>query len=161
MVSIFDKQHNCQQAFNYTTIAGIHEERKVPSGSIDIGMYGSVWNYSYMAWWIHQRTSLQIESFVEKTNSLSINQIPADTYYSIGCVYFDKEFWLSMNPKQYKSIIDEVLMHEYCKKLGKEKWTVMNEPIVHLFIVHIARLMHTYSGNYFRHYLLILMTRHF
>lgn len=133
LVKLFDKQEEFNHIFNYTSVAGIHEERKVPAKTIDTGMYGTVWSYPYTAWWIHQWTSLQTDLFIAKTNELPFKQISADTYYSIGSVYFEKDFWLSMDPKKYRSIVDELLMHEYCKALGKEKWAVMSEPMIHLF----------------------------
>jgi hypothetical protein len=133
LVDLYNKQPEYDQAFNYTSISGDQGENRVAECSFDIGKCGTVWNYPYIAWWIHQWTSLQPKTFIEKTSTLGIKQIPADVLYSIGCIYFSKSFWLSLDPKKYRTVVDEDLLHEYCKELNKEKWAVMNEPMIHLF----------------------------
>jgi hypothetical protein len=133
LIDIYGKKAAYDRIFGYTSISGDQGENRIVKCSIDTGKCGTVWNYPYLAWWIHQWTSLQPKSFVERTSSLGLKQIPADILYSIGCIYFEKSFWLSLDPKKYKTVIDEDLLHEYCKVLKKEKWAVMNEPMIHLF----------------------------
>jgi hypothetical protein len=133
LVDLFNKRNEYEHAFNYTSISGDQGEKRIGRCTIDTGKCGTVWNYPYMAWWIHQWTSLQPKKFVEKTSGLGLKQIPPELLYSIGCIYFEKSFWLSLDPKKYKTVVDEDLLHEYCKSLNKEKWAVMNEPMIHLF----------------------------
>jgi hypothetical protein len=133
LINIYNKQPAYNDIANYATTSGIRGENKVEKHTIDTGMCGTVWNYPYMAWWIHQWTSLQTKSFIEKTAGLPLKQVPADTHYSIGCIFFEKALWLSLDPKKYKSIVDEELLHIVCKETGKEKWAVMSEPMIHLF----------------------------
>lgn len=133
LVTLFDKEKEYKQLFAYPTKAGDKEERTVPAGVIDDGMCGSVWQYPYMAWWLHQWTTLDINSFLSKTNNEGIRQVNAETHYSIGCIYFEKEFWQSLAIKKAKTNFDELLIHLKCKENNLEKWAVMNQPMIHLF----------------------------
>jgi hypothetical protein len=133
LVDLFNKRAEYEHAFNYPSVSGDQGENRVAKCTIDTGKCGTVWTYPYMAWWIHQWTSLQPGTFVKKTNNLGTKQVPANLLYSIGCIYFEKNFWLSLDPKKYKTVVDEDLLHEYCKHLKKEKWAVMSEPMIHLF----------------------------
>jgi len=132
-LELFGKKEEYQQMYNYSTLAGELLERKVPAKEIDTGLSGTVLQYPYLAWWLHQWTSLAIPDFIAKTNNLSFQQIPDPTHYSIGCIYLKKNYWLSINPKKYNSTFDELLLHLDCKKNGLSKWAVMNEPMIHLF----------------------------
>lgn len=133
LIKIFGKENEYAHMFNYTSLAGDHSERKVAPGKIDIGSGGTVWQYPYLAWWIHQWTSNAISEFIDKTNGLALQQVLPSVHYSIGCIYFEKEYWLSMEPQRFKSTFDELLLHKYCEQDQKEKWVVMDEPMIHLF----------------------------
>ncbi len=133
LIDLFDKRAEYETMYNYQTLAGELLERKVPPKQIDIGLNGTIVQYPFLAWWIHQWTSLNIAAFIDKTNLLPYQQIADATHYSIGCIYFDKEYWLSINQKKYNSSFDELLLHLDCRQNGLEKWAVMNEPMIHLF----------------------------
>jgi hypothetical protein len=132
-LDLFNKRDEYEQMYNYSTLAGELLERKVAAKKIDTGLNGTILQYPYLAWWLHQWTSLKIPDFIAKTNNLGIQQIPDPTHYSIGCIYFKREYWLSINHKKYDSTFDELLLHLDCKKNGLTKWALMNEPMIHLF----------------------------
>jgi hypothetical protein len=131
LLDIYDKRKDYEIMFNYKTRAG--DPDKFKPGQINDGFYGTVWQEPYCAWWVHQWTSLQIQSFLDQTASLSYAVIPPETGYSIGCLFFEKQFWLDLDPAKYNSIIDEEIIHFTCADNGKGKWVVMNQPIIHLF----------------------------
>jgi hypothetical protein len=132
-LDLFGKRDEYEQMYNYSTYAGELLERKVAAKKIDTGLNGTILQYPYLAWWLHQWTSLNIPDFIAKTNNLGIQQIPDPTHYSIGCIYLKKDYWLSINHKKYDSTFDELLLHLDCRKNGLTKWAVMDEPMIHLF----------------------------
>ncbi len=133
LVSLFNKEEEYKQLFPYPTRAGDKQEKTIPAGAIDDGVCGSVWQYPYMAWWLHQWTSLATTTFISKTTDQPAKQIPGDTHYSIGCIYFEKEFWKSLAIKKEKTNFDELLIHLKCNEKGLGKWAVMKQPMIHLF----------------------------
>lgn len=133
LIDLFDKRAEYERMYDYATLAGELLERKIPAKQIDFGLNGTILQYPYLAWWIHQWTSLNIAEFIDKTNLLPYQQIPDAAHYSIGCIYFDREYWLSINTKKYNSTFDELLLHLDCRQNGLEKWAVMSEPMIHLF----------------------------
>jgi len=133
LVDIFGKKEEYTHIHNYTSLAGDFGERKVAPGVIDTGMGGTVWNYPYLAWWIHQWTTLKPEDFIARTEGLGLKQIDRLTHYSIGCVFFEKKFWLDMDADYYGSDFDELLMHRTCRDKNFTKWALMDEPMAHLF----------------------------
>jgi hypothetical protein len=133
LVNLFGKKAEYDGMYNYQTKAGEFEERLVPPYSIDSGLNGTVLQYPYLGWWIHQWTSNNIPAFLQKTAALSPTRIPDNTHYSIGCIYFEKALWLSIDLKNYKSKFDELLIQVKSREEGREKWAVMSEPMIHLF----------------------------
>lgn len=133
LLPIFGKAEEYHRAFDYYHATGLSSQRINPPGTIDVGDHGTIWQNPYIAWWMHHWTSLDPEGFVHKTKGLPPREIGADTYFSIGCVYLHKSLWLEMNQPQYRSTFDEVLLHEHCRRLGLQKWALMDEPMIHLY----------------------------
>ncbi len=133
LVRIYNKLDDYKHIHCYKTVAGWNKDRIVAAGKIDIGEFGTIWQYPFIARWVHEWTSLQIADFMQKVESLQVKQIAADTYYSIGCILSEKKFWLALDAEAYSSKIDEKIIHNHCLETGKQKWAVMSEPIVHLF----------------------------
>ncbi|HEX2534436.1 MAG TPA: hypothetical protein VHK69_11910, partial [Chitinophagaceae bacterium] len=96
LVDLYGKRDEYAHQFNYTSIAGEYNERRAAPGVIDTGAGGTVWQYPYLAWWIHQWTSLKLPQFVERTAGLGLKEVPVETHYSIGCIYFRKSYWLGV-----------------------------------------------------------------
>ncbi|MDB5193395.1 MAG: hypothetical protein JWQ96_2958 [Segetibacter sp.] len=133
LVDVFGKYHEYEQIMNYPSIAGHYGEQAVAAGEIDAGIDGTIWQYPYLAWWAHQWTSNNIAEYISKTATLGLKRIPDEIHYSIGCIYFEKDFWLSINHKHYGTRFDELLIHLKGNETKREKWALMNEPMIHMF----------------------------
>lgn len=133
LVLLFDKMNEYRNIHCYKTVAGWEGNRIVEEGKIDVGEFGTIWQYPYLARWIHEWTSFQIAEFIRKVNRLNIKLIPAETYYSIGCILSEKKFWIALDAEAHSSKIDEKIIHNYCLATGRQKWAIMNEPMLHLF----------------------------
>lgn len=131
LLNIYDKRKDYETMFNYRTRGGAADKFK--PGEVNNNLYGTIWEEPYLAWWTHQWTSLEIPSFIVKTDELPCVEIPPETSYSIGCLFFEKKFWLDLDHVQYNSILDEEIIHLTCQNEKKGKWAFMNEPIIHLF----------------------------
>lgn len=131
LLDIYDKRKEYETMFNYKTRGGAADKFK--AGEVNNGFYGTIWQEPYLGWWIHQWTTLQIESFIAKTASLPPVEIPPETGYSIGCLFFEKQFWLDLDHEKYQSMLDEEIIHFTCQNEKREKWAFMNEPMIHLF----------------------------
>lgn len=111
-------------------IKGYMQEEKIISPEIGRGGFGTVWQFPHLARWIHRKTSLSPETFIEKTKNLSEKEISNQLRYSIGCMFFRKEEWA----KVYNgSKTDEKMWHIYCKTNNKRNYSALNVPMVHLF----------------------------
>lgn len=131
LINIFDKKEEYGQISNYKSLAGkdIINEKEIATGA-----FGSVWKYPYLAWWLHQWTSLCPNDFINKTINLGVKEIPENIHYSIGCIFFEKTFWQQPEiPKEKEEAFDELMLHQLCIKEKFKKWALMNEPIIHLF----------------------------
>lgn len=133
LVSIYNKKKEFSKIHSYETIAGWEGVRTVKPGEIDDGDFGTIWHYPYIARWLHEWTSFEIDKFLETVAKLHLKQIPLETYYSIGCILFKKDFWNDLNEVDYTTEIDEMIIHRKCLKNKWQKWAVMNEPFIHLF----------------------------
>lgn len=131
LIDIFDKREEYKQINNYKSLSGkgIINEKEIATGA-----FGSVWKYPYLAWWLHQWTSLCPNEFINKTTNLGIKEIPEYIHYSIGCIFFEKIFWLQLEiPEEQESAFDELMLHMRCINTKFKKLALMNEPIIHLF----------------------------
>ncbi len=133
LVSLYNKMEEYRHIHCYETIAGWEGSRIVNKGEIDDGEFGTAWQYPYIGRWIHEWTSLRIEEFIQKTKNLNCKLIPSETYYSIGCIFAEKSFWMALDEERYASRLDEKIIHKYCYENNKQKWAVMNQPFLHLF----------------------------
>ncbi len=133
LVSLYKKTEEYKHIHCYKTVVGWEASRIVNKGQIDDGEFGTVWQYPYIGRWIHEWTSLKLDEFVQKTQNLNCKLIPSKTYYSIGCIFAEKSFWMSLDSERYASKLDERIIHQYCLENNKQKWAVMSQPFVHLF----------------------------
>lgn len=131
LIDIFDKRTEYEQISNYNNIAG---QRIIKEKEVANGAFGSVWKNPYLAWWIHQWTSLCPNEFINRTANLGLKEILPDIHYSIGCIFFEKSFWLEPEiPDNKETAFDELMLHQLCIQANLQKWAVMNKPIIHLF----------------------------
>jgi hypothetical protein len=130
LIDIYDKHDEYEEIMNFESHSwdGIVKPKRIAEGRL-----GSVWQYPYLAKWIHTWTLCSVDDFIAKTKSLGIEEIGLNTYYSIGCIFFRKELWTSLPTMGSESRFDELLIHEYCNKFGVRKFALMNEPMGHLF----------------------------
>lgn len=131
LVKLGGKENEYHEIMNYPSLAGKRKERIVAPGDIDQGLCGTVWQYPYLARWVHHWTSLSPKEYIELTAGIPIKEIPLDIHYSIGCIYSSKDLWLRLNSADSK--FDELLIHKICQKELLTKWAVMDEPMIHLF----------------------------
>lgn len=92
--------------------------------------YGSVWRYPYMGRWIHEKTTLNADEWIE-----SISQEPDVVFdntirYSINCMFFEKSYWDILDDGTndderavHKSALEQKLVLIACQSI----------PFVHLF----------------------------
>ena len=132
LVDIYDKKDEYCLIMNGKSISGTGI---VEAGEIADGFCGSVWHYPYLAWWIHQWTSLQIDTFVEKTSMLKWKKIPNDTNYSIDCIFSEKKLWFELDSVVDEKIkgIDETIINKLCSIRNLSKTAILSEPVIHLF----------------------------
>ncbi|WP_447643052.1 MULTISPECIES: hypothetical protein [Chitinophagaceae] len=130
LLDIFLKRKEYENIMNFESLSG---SAVVKVGGVADGARGSVWEYPYLAKWIHKWTLCNIPEYLERTKNLGIKEVPLDTHYSIGCIFFRKELWLSMKDLKLDSNFDEFMIHQYCMKNGLRKFAVLNEPMGHLF----------------------------
>ena len=130
LIDIFDKEGEYVQINNHKSRAG--GVPYVDVNSISDGIFGTVWQYPYLARWIHQWTSLRIDEFINKTKKMKLKEIPQETYYSIGCVFLKKSLWIDLDMPKDQSVFDEAFLYRQCTENNLTKWAVMNESMIHI-----------------------------
>ncbi|HEU4554487.1 MAG TPA: hypothetical protein VFS25_16695 [Chitinophaga sp.] len=131
LLDIFDKRKDFTAMFNYRLRGGAVND--FMPGEVNNGSFGTIWHEPYIAWWVHQWTTLNIGDFIARTSGLAPRQIARNTGYSIGCIFFERKFWLGLNHEQFNSILDEEIIHQTCQAEGRARWAVMDQPMLHLF----------------------------
>ncbi len=131
LIDIFNKKEEYEQINNYPSRSG---NEIIQAGEIGSSAQGTVWQYPYLAYWLHQWSSLDPEQFIRKTQSLSTKEIPGGCHYSIGCIFFEKSLWMQLDKMEEDYFgFDELAIHNYCLQSGLSKWAVMSEPMIHIF----------------------------
>lgn len=131
LVQLAGKEQEYKQIMCYQSIAGANREKIVPAGMIDRGICGTVWQYPYLARWIHEWTSLMPNSFIALVEGQISKAVPLDIHYSIGCMLSTKKLWLDLDPNIIN--FDEKAIHDLCQKNDLLKLAVTDQPIIHLF----------------------------
>jgi len=99
------------------------------ASSISTGQDGTIWQFPYLARWIHERTTLDPDSFVAATKNLKPVAIPSDDRYSIGCIFFEKELWWKIDDGGSD---DEHMLHKFCKNNSLKIFCERSTPFVHM-----------------------------
>lgn len=131
LLNIFNKKEEYKEINNFKSESG--EEGIINPGDIASGLNGTIWQFPYLSKWCHQWTLLDIENYIKKTEVLSNKEIPLDTHYSIGCIFFKKDFWSDLQEINNLTNFDERSVHLYCKNNNLKKIAVMSQPMGHLF----------------------------
>lgn len=103
--------------------------RVIPSHKIDTGAHGTVWGNPHIARWLHERTTLDPDRYIQATKNLSITEIPSLERYSIGCIMFERKLW---NEIDNGGSDDEAMMHGYCRSTRSRILCSRSVPFVHL-----------------------------
>lgn len=123
----------------YDSLIGI--EHRVGSGNLDspykiikkdeiiTGSHGTIWGNPHIARWIHSKTTMQPQLYINATQGLSEKCIPYQDRYSIGCIFFKKDFWENIYNGGND---DEHMIHQYCKINKVNIVCTRSVPFVHL-----------------------------
>lgn len=103
--------------------------RIVPKETIYDGGFGTVWQLPYLGRWIHEKTTLQPEHYIERTQNLPVEEIDSRKRYSINCMMFEKKLW---DEVYNGGGDDEHMFHVYCMLNGKKIYANLAVPMVHL-----------------------------
>jgi hypothetical protein len=107
--------------------------RIISASEIDDDICGTVWRYSYIARWLHERTSLQPEFYKEIVKNLPDVYLGSKRY-SINCILFNKDYWsLIEAPDSEFPTDDEFLSEQYCRDNKMIIMVRLSVPLVHLF----------------------------
>ncbi len=102
----------------------------VSKDEIRDGLCGTVWHNPYISRWLHKKTTLNIEEFIDKCKSQSDCLVNHKERYSINCMLFKKELWNAIDIKKFD---DEYMCHQYCLNNDKKIVARCNVPMIHLF----------------------------
>lgn len=103
--------------------------RILPASEVGTGANGTVWGYPHIARWLHERTTLQPDAFIEATRSLGSIPVPSKERYSIGCLVFRRTLWEKVEDG---GTDDEHMLHQYCAKRDRDIVCQASIPFVHL-----------------------------
>ncbi len=142
LLSIYNKWEEYKQFMNHPSVAGVFQERIIKIGEVDPGRNGTIHTYPALASWLHEWTSFDINTFVEKTKNEKVKEVELDVHYSIGCTYSHKSLWTDLKATRSKNF-DELLIHEYCLANNLKKFAVMSQPMLHLYYNN-QRLINAY-----------------
>lgn len=92
--------------------------------------FGTVWRYPYMARWIHNKTTLDVDNWIKALENAPDELFDNNIRYSINCMFFEKEYWDLLDNGTDD---DEGTVHEVSLKLNQKLIAVCSVPFVHLF----------------------------
>ena len=92
--------------------------------------FGTCWRYAYMARWIHDKTTLDVENWIQKIKTCKDELFDNKIRYSINCMFFEKEYWNSLDDGTND---DETSVHLTAMKKNQKNICVPCVPFVHLF----------------------------
>ena len=93
------------------------------------GGYGTIWQLPYISRWLHEKTTLQPEYYINSIKDLDIAEIDPKDRYSINCILFNKKLWEEMSDGRAD---DEGMLHVYCMLNKKKVFVDLSVPMVHL-----------------------------
>lgn len=106
--------------------------RVLPKEKIFTGGGGTIWRYAYIARWLHHKTTLNVDDYIEATKSQGLETLNSKERYSINCLLFKKTHWDNIRV-DFKDTDDELLWQKYCIHNKKEIVADLSVPMVHLF----------------------------
>ncbi|WP_216333616.1 hypothetical protein [Rhizobium sp. X9] len=106
--------------------------RILPPDQIYTGSNGTIWSSPHIARWLHEKTTLRPEFYIEATRDLPDAYVDQNERYSIGAMLFRKELWTQIGEDAGSSNDDEHLVHMYCKRHQKRIVCRQSIPFVHI-----------------------------
>lgn len=110
-------------------IGGDEPMRILSPTEIAVGVDGTIWGYPYIARWLHTKTTLQPDRFIENVSALSDIEISVAHRYSIGCILFESSLWPKIRDE---SGDDEAMMLRYCRQNDLKIISRRSIPFVHM-----------------------------
>ena len=126
-----EKAYFAEAARPHRTGPGPTEARRrlAPANEVDGGEFGTIWKAPDIARWLHGKTTLQPDRFIEATRGLSAVPVDNTERYSIGCILFHRELWTAMNDGGDN---DETMIYSHCREHALEITCARSVPYVHL-----------------------------
>lgn len=107
--------------------------RILSKDEICTGANGTIWGYPHIAKWLHRKTTLRPEWYVNFALKQNREEVNNKERYSINCLLFDKKIWIEELEKIEPACTDdEHLLHAYCLKYNKKIIAELSIPMVHL-----------------------------
>ena len=103
--------------------------RIIPKETIFDGGFGTVWQLPYLGRWIHEKTTLHPDHYIDLTRNLKTEEVDARARYSINCMLFDKKLWDEIYNGGGD---DEHMFHVYCMLNKKKIYANLSVPMVHI-----------------------------
>lgn len=104
--------------------------RILPKEKISTGGFGTIWRIAYFSRWLHEKTTLNPEAFIEATKDLGYATVSNKERYSINCIFFNKALW---NEIYDGGNDDELMLQKFCLKNNKIIISNLKVPLCHLF----------------------------
>jgi len=92
--------------------------------------WDAIWRLPYISRWLHSKTTLNPEHYIDITKKLPDVEFNAKERYSINCMIFRKQYW---NDIFMGDSDDEYSSQMYCKENNKKIVVRLSVPFVHLF----------------------------
>lgn len=92
--------------------------------------FGTIWRYPYMARWIHEKTTFDVNNWIEKISKKPDIIFDNQNRYSINCMFFEKPYWDILDNGTND---DESAVHETAVKNDLKLIACQSIPFVHLF----------------------------
>ena len=104
--------------------------RLLQGDKISTGGHGTIWSYPYIARWLHLKTTVVPNIFIQRTRGLGYERIYGKERYSINCILFKKKDWTEIDDGGDD---DELMWQKYCIKYNKDIVSDLQVPMCHLF----------------------------
>jgi hypothetical protein len=122
-VSIFGREHRVGSASLDSPF------KIIAATDIFTGACGTIWSNPHIARWIHSKTTMAPEAFLNATEGLKEKIIPYQDRYSIGCIFFKKQLWSDIYDG---GTDDEHMLHQYCRTKKAHPVCARSVPFVHM-----------------------------
>ncbi len=93
---------------------GFRKETIIPKDEIYSGGAGTIMRYPYIARWLHENTTLNVEEYIKNCGNRDNFEFNSEDRMSINCILFKKEFWNIV--EDASPFEDEHRMHMWCKE---------------------------------------------